>query len=151
MGIFSTVLVCCIALVGTAVLCRRAGNTRKRSESIVATETYKIRERDSYTIEYRHCITTGIYNIFAVAYPSNGLTETDGLTPSGQLLTSAEPRTLDQATKIAREWMTDHSESLHADDGNKTDLSRPAVLRRSTSRQTRPLWKSAPTRHTAAD
>ena len=151
MGIIFAVLASSIVLVGVAVLCQRAGTTRRRSESIVATESYRIRGCDSYTLEYRHCVSTGIYNIFALAYPPNELLETDGLTPGGQLLTSTELRTLDEATKMALEWMTNYSEALHADDGSKSDLSRPVMLRPPTSRQTRPTWKSAHTRHTAAD
>jgi len=140
MGTVVTFFVLCIVLVGAAMLYRRAGDTRRRSESIVATETYRIHGRDSYTIEFRHCVSTGIYRIFALSYPPGARAEKRGLSRAGEVRTNAEPRTLDEATKIAREWMTSFSEYLHKVDTSKNDLSRPAMLRQPTARQTRVSW-----------
>jgi len=114
-----TLCVLFVLAIGGTVLCRYAGRTRSRTESIVATETYQILGHDEYTLEYRHCVTTGLYSVFALVYPSNphannGVNKC-GLTRDGQIWVAKEPRSLEHAEVIAFDWMECYSASIRTD------------------------------------
>jgi hypothetical protein len=128
MATFVTLGVLFGILVGGAILCRLAGRTRGRTESIATIEAYRIGQ-DNYTLEYRHCVTTGLYNVFALAHPSDPhgrSIEECGLTRDGQIWMIAEPRSLEHAEAVAFDWMESYSAYIRSDGSTKATITGPA-------------------------
>ncbi|MBC8352380.1 MAG: hypothetical protein H8E66_10360 [Planctomycetes bacterium] len=134
MATLITLCVLFMLAIGGAALCRFAGRTRGRTESIIATETYQIQGQDEYTLEYRHCVTTGLYSVFALDYPPNPH-DSDvsefGLTRDGQISVAKEPRSREHAEAIAFDWMESYSAHIRTE----TSLHRPVGVKRRATRQ----------------
>ncbi|MBP87913.1 MAG: hypothetical protein CMJ64_14515 [Planctomycetaceae bacterium] len=119
-------------VAGGAILCRLAGRTRGRTESIVATENYQIHDQDAYTLEYRHCVTTGLYSVFALVCPPNphdSSVNECGLTRDGQIWVVKELRSLEHAEAIAFDWMESYSAYIRTD----AHAHRPVGVKRQCS------------------
>jgi len=133
-----SVFVLVVLAIGTAMLCRCAGNTRRRTESVVATETYQIRDQDTYRIEYRHCVTTGTYNIHALVYPANPHSSElskCGIAGDGQVWAAKPPRSFEQAEAVASAWMESYSNYIRSGASAKRPVSRPNWLKISKSKR----------------